>query len=123
MQDSNTYKCFGNGINCKNRFTWTNIPSSNANTITTFVSLPSPSSIFPNYNTRLYKVAVTGPLGTATVTRTAVYNCYEKAVSNQPRTTQEMKPEIKAIESVSPIPATNVFTVNLNLPDEDYVEI
>ncbi|MDR2235798.1 MAG: T9SS type A sorting domain-containing protein [Chryseobacterium sp.] len=108
-----------------NGLTWTNIPSSNTNTITTFVPLPSPTGppILQNYNTRLYKVAVTGPLGTVTATKAAVYNCYERAISNELRTTREMKTEIKATASVSPVPATNVFTVNLNLPADDEVEI
>lgn len=105
-----------------NGVTWTNIPSSNVTTINTFVPLPSPSGppILQNYNTRLYRVTVTGPLGTATATRTAIYNCYERAVSNELRTTTQ---QIKATASVSPIPATNLFSVNLNMPADDNVEI
>jgi len=105
-----------------NGVTWTNIPSSNVTTINTFVPLPSPSAppILQNYNTRLYRVVVTGPLGIAIATRSAVYDCYERDIRTELRTTS---PQIKATASVSPVPATNIFTVNLNLPADDDVEI
>ncbi|GEM_PF-2473904 len=67
----------------------------------------------------MYKVTVTGPLGTATVTRTAVNNCYSRAFLQQLNAVREIKPAI----SVSPVLASNVFSVNLLLPAEDYLSI
>lgn len=104
-----------------NGLTWTNIPSSNVTTIPTFVPAPpfSAPPIFQNYNTRMYRVTVTGPLGTTTATKTAIYNCYSRALLQQLNALNEIKPAA----SVSPVPASNVFSVNILLAAEDYVTI